>query len=87
MFLSGERWKVLKLYILTNFKSQYESLHIKMYKQSLGLNKYATNLAVLGELCRFPLIISIIQICVKKLKDKFQKKNLDYVNKTGNYIS
>ena len=51
--------------ILTNFKSQYESLHIKMCKQSLGLKKYATNLAVLGEMGRFPLIIFIITSILK----------------------
>ena len=36
-----------------------------MCKQSLDLNKYATNLAVLGELGRFPFIISIITSILK----------------------
>ena len=37
-----------------------EKLHIKMCKSFLGVNKRATNLAVMGEVGRYPLMIEII---------------------------
>ena len=40
-------------------KNPVESFHIKILKQILGVHKKTTNLAVLAELARHPLLISI----------------------------
>ena len=37
-----------------------ENVHIKFYKFSLGVGKRTTNIAVLGELGRYPLLLEVI---------------------------
>ena len=39
-----------------------ETVYLKFCRFTLGVNKYATNLAIVGELGRFPLVEVLIQI-------------------------
>ena len=47
---------------LFNFSKnmKQENVHIKFYKFSLGVGKRTTNIAVLGELGRYPLLLEVI---------------------------
>lgn len=51
-----------KTFRLTNFK---ESLHLKFCKRVLRVHLESTNLAVYGELGKYPLIIKIASLITK----------------------
>ncbi len=59
--------KDAKLLNFPKYSNNYscERAHIKVCKQILGVQQTATNLAVLGELGRFPLCVEIIKSIVK----------------------
>ena len=44
---------------------QYEKLHTSFLKSIMGVNKYSSNLAILGESGRYPISIKIIALCIK----------------------
>lgn len=46
-------------------KSMYETFHLQFCKFILGVNSKTTNIAVLGELGRFPLYLSVIKYSYK----------------------
>ena len=48
--------------------SHVEKFHIKYCKGLLGVSQRANNLAVMGEVGRFPFVISIIKSALKFLK-------------------
>ena len=47
--------------VLYNPKFKFESIHISICKQILGLNKKSSNIAVLGELGRYPVMLNVIK--------------------------
>jgi hypothetical protein len=61
---------VLKNVTDTNFMQSIDNCHIeklniKLCKYILGVNKYATNAAVKGELGRFPILIQVLTLSIK----------------------
>ena len=46
-------------------KSELEKVNLKLCKYILGVGRYSTNLAVKGDLGRFPLLINMLSLSVK----------------------
>jgi hypothetical protein len=49
-----------KLKLFLNLSMKQENVHIKFCKFSLGVGKRTTNIAVLGELGRYPFLLEVI---------------------------
>ena len=76
-----------------------EKLHMKFLKFSLGVNKKSTNVAVMGELGRYPLYINILltvakyyqRLTVAKsdelISSAFQESHKLYKNKKSSWVS
>ena len=47
--------------IIFNTKLGFETLHLQICKQILGINKKSSNISTLGELGRFPLILNVLK--------------------------
>ena len=69
---SGAIWSVLctgknfDIYDINFYdKAPLEKLNIKLCKYLLGVNKFAVNHAVRGELGRFPMLINALDLCTK----------------------
>ena len=63
VFCTGKNLDVNNINIYD--KAPMEKINLKLCKYLLGVNKYASNAAVRGELARFPLLINILDMCTK----------------------
>ena len=57
-----------------------EKVHLKFCRFTLGVNKHATNLAIFGELGRYPLMIDILTNMIKYWKRIHIKNNILLTN-------
>ena len=60
--------------LLSNLKQEH--VHLKFWKYILGVGKWSTSLAIMGELGRYPLNIEIIIIMFKYLKRLYTNEDI-----------